>query len=409
MDSDLGQHLRTIHFALLATSFAVLVTASLQPTGDLVKAIDECDAAEKINRFLTAQRIVGLPNMPKLATRDSISRDDIARNIEWVIGTGHYAISPSSEDACRLWVPFAGRYYCVPSDLPAVFAQAPSQRSLADFRTAWRFLESGKDAFVIRGLSVAQAKVTSNTPSAQTHLEWGWSGGAPSMPVQGVIALSAESPDVVAVAADMQGNFGAYESRTDLFQVSGKAQIPAVIDRRATNLPALILPIDLLGGPTELGAEAESFEARFFNMNVYMKGLEPLGFPEFRAYLQRLSSAKGQELQFYGVPVPQRLLAVWGVVVLLTLQIYFNLHLGQVLREPASLKHDAAWIALYPATSAKVVTITSLLLPVLANAALLRSGWRTWGTRTSQATLSIAVAISLWLFVVTIRKLRRIV
>ena len=76
--------------------------------------------------------------------------------------------------------------------------------------------------------------------------------------------------------------------------------------------------------------------------------------------------ARGEErIEFLGMKLPGTLMATWGGVVILMLQLYFWLHLRVVRgvgRTSKELMNEVAWIGIYSDIFARVITLATILL-----------------------------------------------
>ena len=103
-------------------------------------------------------------------------------------------------------------------------------------------------------------------------------------------------------------------------------------------------------------------------------------FPELHSVTSLLSSAEYSELEnfirekaeenktpinVFGLSISSQLIGIWGVVLLLSIQIYFCIHYNALLNQ-ARTNEDVVfpWIALYHDISSKLVFQVSLFLPV---------------------------------------------
>lgn len=154
-DEKLYDHLRTIHFALIAAAFILLVACSLTPKGDLERAVDEATFAAGLNVTLTEDRVseVASKFVPSVPA-DAISIHEARRSLWWRVDDVYH---PLEENVFplprpRLWIPMDKEAFSPPDSLPNAMTIEPSKRTVRDLEGTWTFLLSGNNAFVITRL-----------------------------------------------------------------------------------------------------------------------------------------------------------------------------------------------------------------------------------------------------------------
>lgn len=95
---------------------------------------------------------------------------------------------------------------------------------------------------------------------------------------------------------------------------------------------------------------------------------QELTLEKARAILSAELARGGERIEFLGMSLPETLMATWGGIVILMLQLYFWLHLRAlhgVGGASVELKNEVAWIGMYPDVFARGTTlVTVLLLPI---------------------------------------------
>lgn len=114
----------------------------------------------------------------------------------------------------------------------------------------------------------------------------------------------------------------------------------------------------------------------------------------------------GESFQVFGVKIPASATTRWGVMVVLSVQLYFWMHLSELRRR--LLPEDAGWnvafIGMYPTLPARIVYYaTSCALPVLGIVALCVKGILAGENRTFVINVfvlgtivSLALAVAIW-------------
>ena len=401
-EEQLYEHLRKIHFALLATVFVLLVASSLTPAAELDKAAEEAAALAGLNEALTRQRLeTAMSELTKNIPADALSVHEARNRLWWRVDHLDHAIAERepSPPRPRLWIPFDQKVYSPPYSTPAVFDVPPAERTLRQVKEIWSFLLSGQEAFIVTWLyaeDVAFRYSETSPPPRPTSDE--------------AIADRSTAPDcghkfMANMRLEPNGKDGTYAA---ILKVEGgdvadphvmlgrEAVIPVEAeDPEVELLPAVLAAIE---GHKELTSqENRPFASVFRNADFYAKGLESLTIEEFRDYLERLRQERGEEVELYGAKIPQRGLSIWGVVVLVILQLYFLSHLlqlGPATSHVISAAGGYPWIGVYPDRLSRAITAISLLLVPVTAVFLLIRGWDSLETLLVKLFLSAAVLVS---------------
>jgi hypothetical protein len=114
------------------------------------------------------------------------------------------------------------------------------------------------------------------------------------------------------------------------------------------------------GTPRPLG----NFEEAFPELNSSTAHYQNLPFEQARAIMEGELARSGAEFEFLGAKFPAESIGNWGLVIILVLEVYFALHLNQVLRMATTepLSATSAWIGVYSNRIARGLTVVSVAI-----------------------------------------------
>ena len=119
-----------------------------------------------------------------------------------------------------------------------------------------------------------------------------------------------------------------------------------------------------------------TYDENFGDLEFHTKGLESLKLSQVIAYLRQRYQNDNQQIQLFGVQVPQTTISQWGLLTLVACQTYLLLHLNQAIEFWRQRKTSFPWIALYRGRLARIVSLLSVTaLPLAAAVALSVQGW----------------------------------
>ena len=115
------------------------------------------------------------------------------------------------------------------------------------------------------------------------------------------------------------------------------------------------------------------FEAAFPELNSVSTGISTLEINDAVHRLESQVASSERNISLLGFTIPLSQLARWGVLVLLSVQLYFWLHLHELAAriEPEAEGWNVAWIGLYTSRAATAVALLSCFLLPLAAALIL--------------------------------------
>lgn len=115
------------------------------------------------------------------------------------------------------------------------------------------------------------------------------------------------------------------------------------------------------------------FASAFRDINAASSGIATLPINDAVHRIESEAAASQREISLLGLSIPISQLSRWGAILLLSVQLYFWIHLHELVNkiEPYAEGWDVAWIGLYITQAAFAVALVSCcLLPVCAAIAL---------------------------------------
>ena len=374
---DFVEHVRTIHFSLVAVCLALIGLLQFQ------KPKDVSGAQSQLQEVKAAVDSWDTPDVSG-AIRDAIGKsgglmtpmlNPAVRKFEIL-----HQIFAFSEGGC-VWLPSkkeAGR--CVSfSDLNNTILKKP--KSLADFRDLWDLLEqpvvvapdlkhvSTKAVLIV---SQGAASIATYEPASQSSSGWA------ILDVR--LADQKEQQIIDREFPEMQ------------------SQLVYYMDDRGANSRVLI-PVPILS-KTPIDAQASlvathpywkagSFSSSFPNLNDATSGMQEQSFEAIATHLAgEAAKPKTDSFEVFGVKFPVETASRWGMILVIGIQLYLWIHLYELSPrlKDADAGWDVAWIGVYQSSPAKVLFLASTaLLPLLtigllAAHALQHPTSAVWGT-----------------------------
>ncbi len=397
------EHLRTVHFATLATVFALLVAASLPPVGDLNRALTQLDEYSASTSMLERELDRLSSDEPVDVSKVFRAKYKIAEPQDYIfplylgVDRGDYSIHAQS--SC--------------TDTSSFFTEVKSDKSLScidhiifafvhadslrEMKESWNAVVEAKSCYVI-------TKVLRNRITEDPRLN------------KRFILLNQQPKETAEFLAEvLHISPGAAVVRFD--QVSagintgiGVSRVNVPVELRSVRCDVFLDAFNLSGLAVR-GVEPlrKPFDDVFYDLAKFCSGLESLTRAEIRDYLRRLQSEKGNEVELYGVKVPQLTITLWGVLAVVTLQMYFLAHLIQSVRLASSESFAILfpWVPLYSGVLSRVITVGTVFLPCLTNVILVVKGSVSVHGPV-KALCFFAAAMSFWLGAATIMRLRKL-
>lgn len=373
--TDFVQHVRTVHFSLVAACLGLLIIVQTKPK-DLIAAQEQLlgiqnKLAEWNEHWLDLR-------MQAHATRKTPITDTEPRFIRVSLdGTERsYALYAYQFDQREQqnWRVNHGREQDDVAGIAYKNWLQTKPTTLAELRERWDELSSGLSFLRVDSYVEANRAldISESPPWSAQAIEI---RDAPCREVQACFTttlrqLSPEQREQSLVSAAVQ-------EPVDFGYVDRFSNHKLIIPVRASRVLIRPQEISFLQAKPEsanFGRFAEVFsaldDAATDQQNIPLTQLDGL-------LRQELASAKSESLQVFGITIPAAIAAFWGTLTILSLQVYFWVHLHELSPKlkPRDPGWDIAWIGLYQSQRARVLfRISSVLCPVLTIAFV---GWKT--------------------------------
>ncbi|WP_296597715.1 hypothetical protein [Phenylobacterium sp.] len=403
------EHLRRVHFALIATSFALLVAASIRPDGSLERAYAQAQAIAGIEtKIFGGPPLVALSekhDMPFLS--DDRSYLPLARSqafLSQIPDRLNESLGLPKDRIVVSGTSFAATMMSVGNfTLRGNADRTYAAGTLGDFQQRWEFFRTAVgvtlDGFVspgpVRFFKFGEELTTAERDRARAALAR----------ARGEIVIN-----------DAKLGLRQNKSATQNFaprQWYIVAELAWRNEQEAPGFNEVWFPIPARRNH-EIDVQTELFPASagvdltgryedvFGDLNFYSKGLESLKLDQLIAYIRELYKRDNKNVQVLGVEIPQDSISRWGLLVLLAVQTYMLLHIQHGRKDWADRLPTYPWVALYPGLLPRLVTtVTIAILPIATSAMLAWQGWEGSTNPAIRASVTVAVVISVILGVAT--------
>lgn len=380
---ELTKHLQAAHLTLLAASVVVLLTSTLTPAVQVVRAFDQARSAERMDAVLTAAWLER--QVRELGQTVTSGRAALAKTPNEVLGDyllfslngrpvfGVKVTNPRWSPVYFDWGEWTG---------PMFVTEPP--RTIEQFQDDWDLLIGAKAFVLLRHrVDFARAEFPASARKLGT---WAIAAGTGK---EKVCYLEAKSISVEQESNAHWINLGPWQSRPESSY--------AVCDQSLrsfdswTRLPLSESQVSTVTIPfvasANQAASAEflalPFREAMYDMARMAEGLESLRLHDFLIYVEKLKSEKSERVEVAGIQIPLATISAWGTLIILALQLYFLLHFRRFqmlgLHKNAEL---VTWIAQFTDLASRIAFQASVaILPPMAMAALAaqaywtHSGW----------------------------------
>jgi hypothetical protein len=349
---DFVEHLRTVHFALISLSTAIIVLIfgirdqipiALTQATQIAELQDRwTDARNAL--FIQGARLLQLPTEAK----------------SYILLVTVATPGQTSEQVrFILTIPFGGN----PAYEPWLLTGLPmesSPRTLADFRSWWNTLHSGITVHLLNSTGVG-------TNCGSWLFEGLLPGGkitdpmGPLTPMQCHVVSEANTDaanSIFGVASvvpeDLKKPYGSSAS------VTGHALYargPAGGKKTLVNVIVFMYGLDFREARVdEKSLQAMfpdwregTYEVAFHELNSISEDITNIALKSVPARVRDLLPAEEQTIDALGLKIPAANVTKWGLALLVAIQFYFWLHLQEFNRKvaPSSPGRDVAWIGVY--------------------------------------------------------------
>jgi len=396
-DHDFWDHLRRIHFFIVAASVVLALGALAREEGRLF-------TANRLTQEIAFAATKPFPNLDSLKAAAVVEKAPATLYVFngdapiYFGGRSQVPVHPRYRVAISRKVLFFGNIMGTRAleDTPPR-ARRDSLRTLAQWAALWNRFRDERACRLAPGLYPIELHDPRNSGAAQLY------------------GMEAQSPEWLPQAwSNLAGNYVASYGHDGALRVAIVAGEPvrpgSPADRLGLGHTATVI-IEINCTPRRLGAQARlarlagaewtpgPYERSFADLE-YFFGDESVTLAEASEYLKARIANGSADVQVVGIPMPSRLLVNGGFALLIGLQLYFLLHLRAILRrtQTASAAPEIAWIGAYDdLISWACYTVSICVLPLFSGYVLLttalgrshHSPWLAVLAFTAQAALCV--------------------
>jgi hypothetical protein len=414
-EKDFGEHLRTIHFTLMALCIALLVVTT-SPTGSSmaaahqqIKDILELNttfdsgwlqkaASQAINRgvFADSKQVEGF-EWPRAIEVDGKNFNLKFNRPYWSIITPSF---PASDD-------FEG-YRGLDQSRSRV-SGSPSLswgfKDLPEFKNMWNGVQDGRIYVAIKEELSGQADLFG--PAGHKFSSWKEIAPSPSYPTVELFLISLTKAEVNLIPKGPPNQEFAFVSNADVLPSMRLAMM-------VTSDVALVM--DWQGELTKRFPNRwvhGKFESAFREVDVATRDFQDFSLVNLERIVRSEKERTREAFEQFGIKFPIESAARWGIFLVLATQIYFVIHFSEYKRRNLSGR-ITAWIGCYGSKGAKIIFIaSSVLLPIAVVAYVCFTNKLIRDDRTQDliativAALAVAFVAALTLLLITKGSLRR--
>jgi len=374
---DAVEHIRTVHFTLIATCLALVVLASSGTPAEIGRARQEIqDIAELTKEELWDQDVIEKGAEDLLKQQANIRRNETLPVSRFAESEDFRPSSIPNHFALRC-VEFVGPNWVLSgkaADKYTYFGGGqwlrfksrrlplPRPQTLQDFRDLWDNLNE-------------RHSVRIPTEISSTFYHFNKSGERKIETTPGQwkkVDPNCQPKDKIIFVSQLQEFPGeiSHEYNYLTFEMDYVGFFPV--------LRYVDIAFDAQGHlidrfPKDRHPPHGSFEYSFRALNAFTKNYQTLEIAKFDAILEAEQSRTGESFEAFGVKFPAQGTTRWGILVVLGIQLYFLIHLRELSGKlnAGDPGWDVAWIGVYESSISKIVFVVSaFVLPVCATAAL---------------------------------------
>jgi hypothetical protein len=386
---DYVEHLRTVHFSLIALSLAAIVLATAPGRDEITKARAQLSSIRELTRIWDVKwftsTIDGIVHEIKQKGQFSIERPSESL---FVLDTkfpevDHFRSQLTVKWTADDWIvdgPAAtDKSHAGIDDLCSQTEISPkAPTSLKQFQELWDRL-SGKNQIVFPGQvsnTMYHLQTADNRPLVPDDVDRDRAWYFVQLQVEDFSASAQELTLHVERVLDKY-NGKLYEATSSyVFSMAGYSQsgierfyVP-IIAAHSYDFNAQEILLSHFAKDRPVGGD---FAHSFPELDKYTKGFQTLELDYFDSILEAEQNRTGETFEAFGIKFPAEATTRWGIVVILAVQLYFWIHLKELAKklEPNDPGWEVAFIGMYTSWPSQLVyNISSLGLPLVAVFAL---------------------------------------
>ncbi len=383
---DFVEHLRTIHFALMTLSGALVIVLLSTGNADLAKAFAQAAQIERLLSRWKDVQVSAYENATRTAQLQNGGTVNVSSSsavFEWDAAAKVFVRGTKLVGASLELTPQQFATYEDWKFPESKMAEAPE--TLGEFRSWWNQLNQGISVvvpnFSSRDLRSCNAKI-SGRPAELMKC---------SQTVSQFPSKSRGFRWIVPKPSD-QEIYIVWDIGPPLTKESNDVYIEEL--RTSHELRTVNIGERFLSG-FHSDWHSGTFETSFRELSVVSNQLQDLSITAVRERIQEMQSKADERFEAFGLKIPAGQIARWGICLLLAVQFYFWVHLHELTRKlhPEDPGWEVAWIGVYSSKAALIATMSSsTFLPALAAVLL---AWRFWsGTAPGSHIFWTALALA---------------
>ena len=391
---DHFEHLRTVHFSLIATCLLLLVVSTTSQNLTVKLAENQLSSMQSMVGHWSDLDFDAAIDRQVEASSMQVPRSRVLKfvNPVFVPKPGLYAI----DFTMPAWVPITTEQ-CTPWLYDPMLKRQP--RTLADAHEVWNCLHSANSMAIPFAFSAEAAVLGDKRVSLEE------SGSA--APVGHLkLAFVKTSEDQRATIRQAFGLSVDYAFVGKLFADNGRSEnIIVPVEKERVITVNLVEPLRPLY--PAFSVDRGLYKKAFPDLDEVTADYEDLTFDKLSTILAAQRKRSDQTFEAFSVKFPSDAVARWGLILLLGVQLYFLIHMESVQIRPDS-EISVAWIPLYPNGLAQTVfVLTVAVLPPVTTAIIGHVGSITGRRSIDTAAVTIAILSSVLLAFLTLRVFAR--
>jgi len=393
---DYVEHLRTIHFTLIALSLAAVVLASSANPSEIVKAREQINAIGELIREWKQDAVQEAANQAvddfkKRSERNGAAGRETLALLEPQFTDGQAVITGSDGAKSDFTAHFVGRNWIVVGairdyaqgkdmvePLSELWLEPPT--TLREFHVLWDALNDDNEILFAIALSQTAYGYKPPMPSHDDFtkvgvIQWvapGRTTRVVKCDVQYSLKPVSESMKMNLLRDESTIAYYAEPFQCTPFTDSVPDMLPVsnalILDRSYFRPQDAIIRLFRKNKPV-----GGSFEHSFPELDDLTKNFEGIRIDHFDPILKAEQSRAGESFEAFGIKFPAASTTRWGILVILAVQLYFWIHLHELGRKlkPDDPGWEVAFIGMYNSRPSQAIfAISAYVLPVCAVAGL---------------------------------------
>jgi hypothetical protein len=391
---DHFEHLRTVHFSLIATCLVLLVVSTTSQNRTVRLAEDQLRSVQSIMVHWADLDFDAAIDRQVQSSSMQVPHSRILKFSDGVLvpKPGSYVL----DFTMPAWSPITSEQ-CTPWLYDPMLKRQP--RTLADTHELWDCLHTANsvaipfafsaEAAVLRGKKVSLADTAPTAPAGHLKLVFGKTSEDQRATIRQAFGLSVD----YAFVGTLYSSNGAQENII----------VPVEKERVIKlNLVEPLRPLD-----PAFSVDPGLYPKAFPDLDEITADYEDLTFDKLSAILAAQRKHSDQTFEAFSVKFPSEAVARWGLILLLGVQLYLLIHMASVPIRPDT-EISVAWIPLYPNKLAQsVFMLTVAVLPPLTAGIIGHVGSITGRRNIDTAATTVAVLLSLVLAFQTLKVFAR--